>query len=383
MPHLLKPTEVEQAEGHGDEVLAVCYSPDSHYVVSGGFDGMLRLWNAGDNSLFQKYPVSNKAVTACAVSPDGKYLLSGSLDGMLAQWDAASGAAANGIRGEPQTTMFLAHTRPISAIEFGSDSLTIVTASWDSHLTLWRPLSEGRTMSGHGDIVTGCRITPDGRFLVSWSYDHTARLWDLSMTRQIVTFEGHQDRILTGDVSPDGRWAVTGSRDGDVILWDIVRHEEQGGIQLEDQVAATLFLRDGKHLVVAQAGGAVGLFSVPDLELLQAIEIDQSVHCGALSPAGSQLALGCGDGIVRIVPIEEFDAQPLLIRVSQSSKRMSSGLQKLFGRSREVTTYIGTCPACQALFEIPAEQDSSIEQIPCPGCKRQLRIAAVTQPLPD
>src|SRR5208282_5908246 len=100
----------------------VAYTPDGAFVLSGGWDGHLRLWESAFGGHVTAFRASDKPVSACAVSPDGKYLLSGSLDGMLAMWDAVS---------HQRRAVFLAHTRPISCILYGNDGKTLVTSSWD------------------------------------------------------------------------------------------------------------------------------------------------------------------------------------------------------------------------------------------------------------
>src|SRR5262249_44170451 len=149
--------------------------------------------------------VSPKAVSACVVAPDGSEWLSGSLDGLLTIWN-------------PQTRQRKAATvpsgRPLSALTFAGEK-TLATASWGRNPLGSSPGRdrETRTLAGHGDIVAGCRFTPCGRFLLSWSHDRTARFWDLARGRAVATFKSHTDRVIAGDVAPDGRLAATGSRD--------------------------------------------------------------------------------------------------------------------------------------------------------------------------
>lgn len=359
-------TSESTAAGHGDEVLTCAYSPDSRLAVSGGWDGNLRFWEANSGAPVEKVTVSNKPVSACAVSPDGKQLICGTLDGMLSRWDASS---------HQQISTFLGHTRPISAIAFGADPDVLVTASWDRSLIVWKPGNEGRTLAGHGDIVAGCAVTPDGQVLLSWSHDNSVRLWDLNGFRLVNTFKEHGDRVQAGAVSPDGRWGATGSRDHIVKFWDLAAQRVARSLKLPAEVRCCLFLLDGQALVAGDAAGRLAVYSVPDCKELGELQTKLVIQCAALAPSGAHLALGCGDGRVHFVGVDGFDSAPLLIPMMQSSRRTASTLQKLFGKSSEIATLVGTCPVCRSIFEVQGNNPAA--QVPCPSCKRQLRISCV------
>ena len=49
--------------------------------------------------------------------------------------------------------------------------------------------------------VAGCRFTPDGVHLFSWSHDRTARGWDLARGQARATLGGHTDRLTAGAVA--------------------------------------------------------------------------------------------------------------------------------------------------------------------------------------
>src|SRR5262249_14441014 len=145
--------------------------------------------------------------------------VSGGLDGMLACWDA---------RSQSQRWLFLAHTRPVSAILYAPQPETLVTASWDRTVVVWNlgPARDKRILERPGDIVCGCRFTPDGGRPLSWAHDGALHLWDPNVSRPLTTFSGHKDRITAAAVSPDGQWAASASRDPVLKLWDLLQLRE-------------------------------------------------------------------------------------------------------------------------------------------------------------
>ncbi len=366
MPTLRLPAARPSTGGHSGEVFTCVFTPDGSHVLSGGWDGQLRLWDADNGTCVTGFRAGDKAVSACAVSPSGSSWLSGTLNGQLAVWDA---------RTQTHVRTFLAHTRPISAIRFGSDENALVTASWDGNLTVWdlKQERDGRLLHGHSDIVAGCLLTPDGRRLLSWSHDATLRLWELKPLGPGACLAGHEDRVTAAAVSPDGRWVASGSRDGRVKLWDLDTAQEAHALKTATEVRGLFFLPDGETLVMIDGYGRVALHSLPELEPTAAVATRLAVLSADLDATGTRLALGCGDGQVHVVAIEGCEQAPLLITPTQTSRRTATRLQRLLGRSTVQQTYTLTCPACRHSFEVPRFEPGGASA--CPLCRRRLRMS--------
>ena len=359
MPKLRLLPDNADGETHGDEVLACTYSPDSKYILSGGWDGCLRMWAAIGGSSLGKIEVATKPVSACAVSPDGIQLVSGTLDGMLARWDAGS---------RKQSSIFLAHTRPISSIAFSSDGRTMATASWDRTLILW-----GSGRAAHQQARRHCRRLLLQRIpnVLSWSHDRC--LWECSSDGRL-DLQGLPDRVMCGAISPDGRFAVFGTRDHGVKIYDLVALKALRTASMTGEVRCVMFTLDGQAVIAGDESGALGVYSVPDLTLQTDIETNLTIQCGSIAPSGAQLAIGCNDGRIHLIEIEGFDAAPLVIQMVQQNKRTASTLQKLFGKSSEVTVLLGNCPVCHATFEYPG---THVQNLSCPQCRRKLTVGYV------
>jgi WD40 repeat protein len=354
------------------EILCCTYTPDGAFVLSGGWDGYLRLWEAAFGAHVTSLRASEKPVAACAVSPDGKHWLSGSLEGMLTHWDALT---------HQQESTFLAHPRPISAIVHAIDGKSIATASWDGNLALWtfrgRRDRDSRMLTGHRDIVAGCQMTPDGQSLLSWSYDSTVRLWNLARAQQVQEWTSHTDRVTTGSVSPDGQYAASGARNGVLKLWDLHAGREVATLTLGAELRGCPFLLAGDSLVVVDMNGRLTVLSVPTLEKQAELFTRLPVQAMALAPSGGQLALACSDGRVHFVGVEGIEDAPLVVTARQSTRRTANALQRLFGQSRIQNVYHCVCPACRQMFELP--NGSTGQSAPCPNCRRRLRISAIAR----
>jgi WD40 repeat protein len=236
---------------------------------------------------------------------------------------------------------------------------------------------EGKTLSGHQDIVAGCRFTPDSSRLLSWSYDGTLCIWDATSGKLIHTLTGHEDRVTAAAITPDGRVAVSGGRDGSIKVWDLQQGRELATQLQVGEIRGCFCLADGQSVVTVDANGWLVLLGIPALELQTELNTGLKVMCGDLALASNQIALGGENGQVSLVALEGFEDTPLLVIAKRGVKTASTFFTRLLGHTKNVTTYHYTCPACQQTLETNQMPDKAF---PCSHCQRPLRM---TNPAPQ
>ncbi|HEX8107473.1 MAG TPA: WD40 repeat domain-containing protein [Kofleriaceae bacterium] len=114
-------------------------------------------------------------------------------DRTLKVWELASGRALAALEG---------HTGEVNACAVTPDGRHVVSTSWDQTLKVWE-LASGRaltTLAGHTDVVTACTVTPDGQHVISASWDQTLKVWELATGRARATLEGFTTPTVEVDV---------------------------------------------------------------------------------------------------------------------------------------------------------------------------------------
>ncbi|KIJ50837.1 hypothetical protein M422DRAFT_158740 [Sphaerobolus stellatus SS14] len=103
----------------------------------------------------------------------------------------------------------------------------------------------------HGDAVWTVALSPDGKHIVSGSWDKTIQIWDTKTGEAVgEPLQGHQESVLTVAFSPDGKHIVSGSSDKTIRIWDaktgeVVGESFQGH---QGSVQGVTFSPDGKRI---------------------------------------------------------------------------------------------------------------------------------------
>ena len=76
---------------HGWYISSVTFSPDGTQILTGSWDGDVKLWNVATRERIRTLSGHASGVNSVAFSPDGTKILSGSYDKTAKMWDAAKG----------------------------------------------------------------------------------------------------------------------------------------------------------------------------------------------------------------------------------------------------------------------------------------------------
>ncbi len=142
--------------GHTDSVTAAAFSADGKYVLSGGDDRALRLWEADTGKPIQVFRGCEGGVKSVAFSPDGRRVLSGSADATVRLWDVETGKDLRDFR---------KHAESVVDVMFLDEGRATLSASRDADVRIWR-LEKPPTSPApnpYDPPVVNPNPSPDGR----------------------------------------------------------------------------------------------------------------------------------------------------------------------------------------------------------------------------
>ena len=117
-------------------VTSVALSGTSDVVVTGGTDGLVRVWHSNGRFLYARRAHRRK-ITDVAISPDGNLFATASRDGTARIWDVQTGRVLHPLVG---------HRAPVTSVAFSPGGKLVLTSSKDDDARLW-------------NVKTGARVT--------------------------------------------------------------------------------------------------------------------------------------------------------------------------------------------------------------------------------
>jgi WD40 repeat protein len=181
--------------------ILVAVSPDGLRIVSAISDwrSMVDIWSAFTGRRLATFDYG--LALTLAVSPSGRWIVSGGSDGKVKVWDAIT---------LQETLSINAYTRRVTAVTVTADERKIVSSGADGAIRIWSA-SDGQllaTFHGHKGAVNSLVVSIDGRLIVTGSADRSIRVWDAGSGSLEYLFEGpssiecvanHGNRVYAGD----------------------------------------------------------------------------------------------------------------------------------------------------------------------------------------
>ncbi len=281
-------------------------SPLGDRVVTIGDDYHDRgaLWDAVSGRLITDL---DDFVNSATFSPDGSRFVTTDAGG-TAVWDAASGRLLRSIN-EPDD-WFAAFSPDGRRIVVGNSNNTAKVFDTST----WRPLL---TLKGHSGAVKFAAFSPQGDRILTTSEDNTTRVWDAISGHLIDTLRDLGDEVLSACFSPDGSRVITSnSSNGRAVgseIWDVYSGHLIKRVHFVDCWNA--FSPDGRSVIATDqsddnTGYIAEIFDARTGRTLAVLKGHTGyIYSASFSPDGSRIVTASSDGTAKIWNVAAAIAQ--------------------------------------------------------------------------
>jgi eukaryotic-like serine/threonine-protein kinase len=288
-----------QISAHPSGVASLAISTTGRWLISGGLDETLRLWDAFRLCETKCIAKDVGSVAQVSIAPGAKWAASCSLrlfkhDMVVQVWDLSDGSERRRLKGAADN---------LRCVAINPDGRRVAGGSSDKTIRIWAVDQAGSpsiVLKGHTAEVNSVAFLSNGTILVSGGADDTLRLWDVAngapkgnlraevgkvtavasgkasnrfafagdglRVRQadgaISPFNGHIGTVLCIAFSADGQYLVSGGNDRTVRVWRADDGKELRCFKgHSDKVCGVAFRPDGKAVYSGSADGTIRYWS--------------------------------------------------------------------------------------------------------------------------
>ncbi|KAF9951496.1 WD repeat-containing protein 83 [Mortierella alpina] len=263
------------SDATGSQINACQYNTTGEYILTGGVDRTVRLWNPETRFCIKSYEAHGWEILDLAVSPEnGKFASCGG-DKTVFLWDVLSGTTIR---------RFTGHTQRVNAVDFNEEGTVLASGSYDATIRLWDCRSQLRApiqileepkdsvtsiqIKG-SDLLAGCvdgsiriydirmgslitdqifepitsvSFSKDGNCILASSLDNTVRLMDRANGQLLNAYKGHKNSQykIRSCLSNSDAHVLSGSEDGKIYVWDLIEGDVVYRIDAHSKIVSAI-----------------------------------------------------------------------------------------------------------------------------------------------
>ncbi|CAD7929681.1 unnamed protein product [Amoebophrya sp. A120] len=187
---------------HKKGVSTLALARNMRFVVSGGVEGDLRVWETKTKEMITHMKEHVGRINQTELFTNDQYAISCSRDRCLLTWD---------LRAERRLTMHREKHGGLNGLVMASDQTTVVTAGMEKTMTFWdlRQQDASYYIDVPDEELLALDMSHNEKYLVTGGTGHTVKLWDLRNVQQgpLSVGSGHSRDIVSVKFAEDDKQA--------------------------------------------------------------------------------------------------------------------------------------------------------------------------------
>lgn len=212
-------------------------TPKTFYTCSK--EGIVQEWIITSNSIekSKRFQLPNKLkipLYALAFSPNNEYVVAGGKDGILYIWNAQDGKLVKSLKHHKSRITGLSFRRPMpqsfnvfinQSLINQSDPMILYSCSDDRSVKLWDidQLAYADTLFGHEDSIINIDSLSKERCVTCGSRDRSLHVWKIVESSQLVFKANDLESSIDAVAMLDEEHFISGSERGTLSIWHIGR----------------------------------------------------------------------------------------------------------------------------------------------------------------
>ena len=278
---------VQILRGHENRIRAVAFLDERKTIASAESDGTVRLWRIDDSSSRFSQKAHNYILKSVVVTDNGRRIITGSFDGKVKIWNSHLDKMIYEIQ---------AHREGLNCIASSRDGSVFATGSYDKTVRIFQSSTgkELRRIDGFKATIRTIQFSADGRRIAVIGTDGSTTLRDWRSGSKKETYKGTNGDLIARSISPKMTWIVSTTKNGDMT----VTSRRSGKVHFatrahEKTIFSVAFSSDEQYLATASLDRTVKIWRVEDGRLLHSlVGHEPFAHSLAFNPDGTRLASG-------------------------------------------------------------------------------------------
>ena len=293
----LSGNEIIFLEGHIEPVQSIDIHPTKKIIISGSEDSTARLWDLNLKKEIYRFIDAKNVINTVKFSLDGNKIITGGKDGILRVYDLESRLLQQEIKTGIITAIAQHPTRELVLVGTANSNILVIDIIKGTKIL---------EIYGHRLPILSLEFSKDDHhgkeYLVSSSTDESVKIWDANTFDELLSFQAHSGAVHAVKFSPVNTSLATSSYDRSVAIWEVELESKQVTRKQHYYGAKLAFTDldwspDGKSLAIVSADGSLRVKSLVDNKDSIILEKnDTYITAMALSPDNKEFFLGLENG---------------------------------------------------------------------------------------
>lgn len=320
---------------HKEAVLSLAVSPDGKYLISGGFDRMIKIWSLPSGALIKRIKAHRGDVRALAVSPKQNLFASGGSDKTIKLWKISDGAPVGRLKG---------HKGMVNSLAFSPDGLDLISTGTDNKMIVWdadrRKILYDRI---HSERMNTFVFAPEGDLIAIGLKNQKIELWNYPDLETIQTLTCDFGDVISLAYGQDGSVLASGANSGRINLW---REDRSISLEKSDGGICTQAIDvNEQRLIDGGVDKNIRMWDLNNDSLLKTIRFahEKTIRALKITPDGKNFISASDDKSIKIWNLENGSFVTCLLDLACSSASVKGVKYSGVNEYGQIITYTLPC----------------------------------------